>query len=99
MTLYILQKSGGGRKLLFSAVSSIADTDTIDTGLTELESYVVCHGASTTIGGAPSAFDATITSVAGGVITVTVISRTNVPNLAAYAVAADVSCIAVGSIS
>lgn len=98
MGLYILQTSGGGRKLLFSGVSSIADTGTIDTGLTELESYVVCHGASTTIGAGVSAFDATVTSVTGGVVTVTIISRTTGPALAAYAVAADVALIAVGSI-
>ena len=97
MTLYTIHTFDGGRKLLFSAISSIADTGTIDTGLNELESAVVCHSASTTIGGAASAFDATVTSIAAGVITVTIISRTTGPALAAYAVAADVSCIAIGN--
>ena len=77
-------------------VASIADAGTIDTGLAAIKSAVVCHGASTQIGVGVSAFDATITSVAIGVITVTIVSRTTAPALAIYAVAANVYFMAVG---
>lgn len=91
-----LRGAHGHLAQLAFGVASIADTGTISTGLAAIKAAVVCHGASTTIAAGVSAFDATITSVALGVITVTIISRTTVPALAAYAVAANVYFMAVG---
>jgi len=86
----------GRRVILAFGSASVSDGDTIDTGLNTVLGAVVCHGASTAIGASASAFDATIRSVSGGTLTLTVISRTTGPALAAYNTDAVVYFIAVG---
>lgn len=97
MSYLVPIKSQGKHYLLAVGSVSVADTDTIDTGINSIVSAVVCHGASTTIAGTDSAFDATISGITDGTITVTVIARQTTPALAAYATTATVYFVAVGT--
>ena len=91
-------RGAGGRQLkLAMVVASVSNGDSITTGLLSVTGAVVCHNASTDIGASASAFDATVRSISGGTVTVTVISRTTGPALAAYDTDANVACIAWGS--
>ena len=100
MAVYPLLKMGlsaGVGKKLAVIVASVANGGTITTGLLVLDGVAVCHQASTALGAGASAFLAEMRSAAAGVITVNVISFTTGPAIAAYATAANVCAVAVGS--
>jgi hypothetical protein len=100
LTIYALPKEGlsaGRGKKIAVVVASIANGGTITTGLTSIDGAVVCHQASDALGASASAFLAEMRSASAGVITVNVISFTTTPAVAAYATAANVCAIAVGS--
>jgi hypothetical protein len=102
MALYPLLKKGlsGGRgKKLAVVVASVADGDTITTGLTSIDGAAVCCQASTALAdSSDSAFLAEVQSVSGGVITINLIAfQSKGPAIGAYATPVNVCAVAVGS--
>jgi hypothetical protein len=100
LAIYALPREGlsaGRGKKVAVVVAAVANGGTITTGLTSIDGAMVCHQASTALGGSASAFLAEMRSASGGVITVNVISFTTTPAVAAYTNAANVCAIAFGS--
>ena len=57
-----LKKALGAGKKVFAEAVSVADTDTVDTGLSKIDAAIVCSSDSTHI--------AAVTGISGGEITI-----------------------------